>query len=77
MSPCSWIKFPDGTVAHIRTAKQRTPRCKFCGGPGATLLCDFRLPNGKTCDAKMCHGCSMPVGPDLDYCIDHRGEKRP
>ena len=73
MSPCIHIKLPGGGVAIARVAKQRTPKCQFCGASGASLLCDFRLPDGKTCDAS----CSTPVGADLDYCVDHRAEKRP
>ena len=72
-----FLRLPDGTVMHVKMAKRREPRCRFCGGPHGTLLCDFKKPSGKSCDAKMCFGCSTPVGPDLDYCPDHRGEKRP
>jgi hypothetical protein len=77
MSPCSSVKLPGGITAIVCHGRQRTPRCPFCGAPAATLLCDFKVAGGKTCDAKMCHGCTTPVGPDLDYCPDHRAEKRP
>jgi hypothetical protein len=82
--PCSWIKLPDGTVAHVRHAKARAPKCKFCLQSGvspryageATLLCDFVV--GKTlggaeitCDARMCSFCARRVGPDRDFCPKH------
>jgi hypothetical protein len=78
--PCSRIKLPDGTVAIVRHAKQRFPKCKFCpdqfSAADATLLCDFeigRTLGGEpiTCDAKFCEGCGRSVGPDKDFCPKH------
>jgi hypothetical protein len=82
--PCSHIKFPDGTVAIVKHAKARVPRCKFCphnyrdNGAPARLLCDFEI--GKTiggepitCDTPVCVGCAKHVGPDKDFCPKHSG----
>ena len=34
--------------------------CQFCGAP-STLLCDGRMPDGRTCDANMCELCAKNV----------------
>lgn len=81
---CSIVKLPDGTVAIVKHAKARVPRCRFCLDAGAspryageaTLACDFVL--GKTiggapitCDARMCSFCARHVAPDKDFCPKH------
>jgi hypothetical protein len=76
--PCQWIKLPDGTVAHLNIAKRRTAPCKFCAANGgrktpSTRLCDYELPNGKTCDAAMCNNHATSVGEDRDLCPAHKG----
>jgi hypothetical protein len=32
--------------------------CEFCGRP-STLLCDGKLPNGTTCNKRICRGCAQ------------------
>jgi hypothetical protein len=48
---------------------------RACSTPGcsneATLLCDFMLPNGKTCDRPICPRCAGRIGPNRDYCGPH------
>jgi len=68
--PCEWIKLPDGSVAHVRYAKRRAPKCQFCGAP-STKQCDYPLSKTKTCDAYMCDRCSKPFGPNVDTCPEH------
>lgn len=87
MSPCSHIRFPDGTVAIVKHAKGRFPRCKFCpvahdgtGARQATLLCDFeigRTLGGEpiTCDLPVCVQCAKHLGPDKDFCPKHTAEE--
>lgn len=36
-------------------------KCQFCGNP-ATLLCDGRLDDGRTCSANLCKACTTRVG---------------
>lgn len=80
--PCSRIKLPDGTVAIVKHAKRRFPRCSFCPvddmrkACDATLLCDFvvgRTLGGAeiTCDLPICAHCAKHVGPDKDFCPNH------
>lgn len=75
--PCNWIKFGDGTVAHIRTSGRRQPRCWKCNLL-SDFQCDFpmhRAKNGKilkTCDRHLCtdhvrHGATEGV----DFCEEH------
>jgi hypothetical protein len=72
--PCHHVKLGDGSIAIVRTGKPHRRKCRFCSEGEATLLCDFRGPQGKTCDAPMCARCARPVGPNVDYCPDHHGE---
>jgi hypothetical protein len=80
--PCSMITLPDGTIAIVKHAKARFPRCRFCPvdhlhqACDATLLCDFVV--GKTlagaeitCDAPVCTHCAKHVGTDKDFCPKH------
>jgi hypothetical protein len=77
--PCSYFKFPDGTVAIVKHAPGRFPRCKFChGSQPAKLLCDFevgRTLGGDpiTCDAPVCVECARRVG-EKDFCPKHPKE---
>jgi hypothetical protein len=65
----------DGTVVHVRLAAKPRRRCTFCDGltPQQRLReCDFKLPDGSTCDRLMCSECATRVGPDQDLCPQHR-----
>lgn len=71
-----YVRLPDGTVAHVKMAKQRQRRC--CGTEGghpcptaAALQCDFALGAGRTCDAYICAAHAREVGPDLHHCPKH------
>ena len=81
--PCVPFKLPDGTVAIVKMAKQRFPRCRFCPQDRpfdpplpATQLCDGviskTLGGGEiTCDAKVCTRCAQQIG-EKDFCPKHR-----
>lgn len=49
------------------------PKCKFCLKYDGTKMCDFPLSEGRTCDARICVRCTTVMGPDRDYCPNHRG----
>lgn len=36
------------------------PICEFCN-MRSSLLCDGKLPNGKTCDRRVCRNCAKQV----------------
>jgi RNA polymerase subunit RPABC4/transcription elongation factor Spt4 len=75
----TFIRMADGTVAHVRVAKERARRCKVCGrktGSRWQRLCDFVLANGKTCDLLMCSNCAEATGPDTDLCPVHSIETK-
>jgi hypothetical protein len=65
MSPCRRVC--NAIVCTRGAAKKK--RC-YCGNE-ATLLCDWKPPRGKTCDAPICRKCSYPQGDNLDYCRHH------
>ena len=73
--PCVVIKLPGGGHAICKVAKPRPHKCSACGKMAANYQCDFPTPTAqhpeKTCDAWLCAGCSVPVGPDRDYCPTH------
>lgn len=67
-----FVRLPDGTVVHIRTAKPRRHRCSAAGClTPATIQCDYPRGNGRTCDAWCCPAHAVSVGPDLDHCPGH------
>ena len=74
--PCSTIKLPDGTVAIVKHAKARDPRCRFCSGAHpATQLCDAVIGHTLggaeiTCDARVCVVCAQREG-EKDFCPKH------
>lgn len=46
------------------------PHCS-CGWV-CSILCDYPVGNGKTCDRKLCEDCSHLIAPDTHYCADHK-----
>ncbi len=73
--PCKWINLPGGGVAHINMGRSRPKHCKFCTHGKGTLLCDFPVGAGKTCDAPMCTRCATKIAFDIDYCPNHKDQK--
>lgn len=47
-----------------------SPSCPFCGKRLVTHECDYPLPDGKTCDAKMCGVCARQTGRNRHFCPD-------
>ena len=70
--PCDFFRSPDGKMVGVICSRGRheVKRCAYCGKP-ATILCDYPLPSGKTCDRPMCNKCRTKIGPDLDVCRVH------
>lgn len=71
--PCSHVRIEgsDGQVAHaIICGRRRIRACRKCGGI-STRECDWKLPNGKTCDCPLCERCSTKPAPEKDLCPVH------
>ena len=80
-SGATYKRLPDDTGAFMaivctrgsrkRCNFKRSAREKMCGAD-AHVLCDFRTAPGKTCDAPPFPRHSVPVGKNVDYCIEHQ-----
>ena len=57
-----------------RTRRSRAPRCKCGSGLAVTRECDWKVGNGKTCDAKLCASCTHSPAVEKDLCPNHRKE---
>ena len=68
--PCDLNRSPDGRLAYVICSRRQRKPCHICGKPSVSL-CDYPLPNGKTCDKPMCNSCRNTIGPDLDVCREH------
>ena len=75
--PVVAIQTKDGPVIAFICGGPRPKRCPFCGVGYVSKLCDFQVRKGKTCDWGMCEKCATGVGPDQDYCPDHKNEAPP
>jgi hypothetical protein len=63
----------DGTVAIICGGRRSRRKCPFCKKPrSAELQCDWKIGQGKTCDAWICAKCAQEVGPDKHLCPIHQ-----
>lgn len=54
--PCEPFYYHDGDgniISGIMCSHGKRTLCKYCGRP-MTILCDYPLPNGKTCDTPLC-----------------------
>lgn len=67
---CFPIRF-EGGGGFICSSFPGEKHCVDCGAM-STRLCDFKLSNGKTCDAPMCDAHSHRVGANTDFCRLHR-----
>jgi hypothetical protein len=65
MSPCI---VRDNVI--ICTRARRPQKCAYCSND-STLLCDFKLGGGKSCDKPICKRCSVSIGPGVDHCRIH------
>lgn len=71
---CEWIQVPGGVVVLCSRGRRSRTACRFCGVPGAQLLCDapvVRRGAARTCDAPMCARCAHELGPDRHVCPRH------
>lgn len=63
-----------GGMVHInfgRAGNRAAPRpCAGCGWI-SERLCDFKLPNGRTCDRALCLTCTSSPAPGKDLCPEH------
>jgi len=67
---CRIVPMPGGGRAFVCGPKPRRQRCA-CGKP-ADLLCDWKLGDGKTCDAPLCAACAIEPAPDKHLCRTHQ-----
>lgn len=56
-----------------RFPRERKTKCSVCKTKWSTLLCDGEVAPGKTCDAKLCEGCTTRPLPGVIALPDHRG----
>jgi hypothetical protein len=70
VSPCRYVKLPQGGFALVRYAPSRPKKCRWCAYHGSRL-CDFPVGDGKTCDAPMCGKHARRIDDKTDYCPDH------
>ena len=61
----------NGIVLIACSRSKRGPSCKYCSRPG-TLLCDFPVADGKTCDNRLCGQCAKETGKDEHQCRIHQ-----
>ena len=71
---CTPINLPNGTRAIVCGARRRAKRCKCGSGHSVTKLCDWKIGNGKTCDAEMCDVCTYSPAKGKDLCPTHASE---
>lgn len=71
---CHSVQLPDGTRAIVCGPKPRRQRCSSCNRLGATLLCDWKIGDGRTCDKPICADCTHSPAPGKDLCPEHAAE---
>ncbi len=72
--PCDVKRDEKGITMIACSRGGRRALCNACGKRPHAVLCDYPLRGaraGQTCDAKVCGGCAVHVGPDRDYCPAH------
>lgn len=60
---------PAPCCARLATTNPIVPPRRCCAI--STFLCDFELPDGKTCDAPLCAEHAKQIGPDRHLCPWH------
>lgn len=66
--PLYIIPMKDGGRAYLRG--DLGPHCAHCADVG-TLLCDYPVGDGKTCDQALCEIHATELGTNLHYCPAH------
>lgn len=70
---CEVLQIGEDRVFICGIRKSAPPKCFYCkDGTRSTVLCDYKLADGRTCDIPCCSGHAKHVGTDLDYCLDHQ-----
>lgn len=67
---CEYLDLGNGNFAIVCGTRKRTKFCKC--GRAADLLCDWKMPEGKTCDAPICRQHALEVAPDKHLCVFHQ-----
>lgn len=62
-------KAPPPCCARITLPNGQTDKC----GAISTILCDYELEDGSTCDAPLCHQHAKTVGRNRHLCPTHAG----
>lgn len=61
-----------GVTAIVCGPKPRPKQCSSGCGTPASLLCDWKMGDGKTCDAPICRACAKEVDEDKHLCREHQ-----
>lgn len=72
--PCTHLKI-GGMSAIVCAGRGKRRQCATCKGP-AKYLCDWKLENGKTCDAAMCGEHAKCVAVEKHLCPAHQASWR-
>ena len=68
---CLHLAGPHGATIVCGPFLKRRP-CVSCGGESARL-CDWKIGDGRTCDAAVCDEHTYSPEPDKDLCPGHHG----
>lgn len=69
---CDTVELPNGTRAIVCGGKRRRrQRCSSCGLQ-CDFLCDWKVGQGKTCDAPICGIHAVEVAPNKHLCPEHK-----
>lgn len=73
---CTRVTLPGGQAAIVCGPRPKAKKCGCGSGRRATLLCDWKTPDGpaETCDAPICGDCTHVPAPDKDLCPKHAAE---
>lgn len=64
---------PAPCCARVPSTEGGKPEVRCCGI--STYLCDWKLPDGTTCDAPLCTDHAHAIGPDRHLCPIHRAQQ--
>jgi len=72
---CQRIKLPGGATAIVCGARAKLTPCAHCCVV-STLVCDWKIGAGKTCDRPLCAECALEVAPNKHLCPEHQAAWR-
>ncbi len=76
-----WYRTPDGTAMHLNFGGRNKNAPKACCGKRedgtvcgviAERLCDWKMPDGRDCDAGICLAHTFSPAADKDLCPKHQ-----